>query len=140
MAETANKGEGKHQHSSSISTKKTVFPVVFPRHCENLQNPKHTSTERGTMTVVGWQVGWWLVYDQILVGCTHFLPFHGMSTKPMTSSQGQDQGQGEGRRALPLLPFAKMFLLEFYFISLDFDGFIVCPGLRCNGVTAASLL
>lgn len=24
-------------------------------------------------------------------------------------------------------PFAKMFLLEFYFISLDFDGFIVYP-------------
>jgi len=33
-----------------------------------------------------------------------------------------------------------MFLLEFYFISLDFDGFIVCPWVRSNGVTAASFL
>lgn len=53
--------------------------------------------------------GGWLVYVQILVGCTHFFP---SSPRPGLA---------------PVLPCAKMFLLEFYFISLDFDGFIVCP-------------
>jgi len=81
----------------------------------------------------GW---WWLVYVQILVGCTHFLPLYGVSTEPV--ARNQEPSQGQGRRTLPRSPCAKMFLLEFYFISLDFDGFIVCPGVHSNGVTAAS--
>lgn len=72
--------------------------------------------------------------------CADFGWLHAHTFFPFISTETVAKNQCKGRGTLPCLPFAKMFLLEFYFISLDFDGFIVCPWVRSNGVTAASFL
>lgn len=68
-----------------------------------------------------------------LVGCTH------TQKETFTACQHWERLGNSARqpRRIPRIsshrtrishsPFAKMFLLEFYFISLDFDGFIVYP-------------
>lgn len=126
--------------AAASAQRKQFFQWFFHDIAKICKIPSTRQRSGGRWRWLGGKLGGGLYMIRFWLAAHTFFPSTGCQRNPWPAARARTRARAKGAGLSPCCPFAKMFLLEFYFISLDFDGFIVCPGLRCNGVTAASLL